>query len=341
MNNLLCIVGPTGVGKTRLAEEIRKSFDFAPHHSVQDPAQNDQNPIGNVDLISIDSRQVYIGMNIGTGKDAKILGTDLVAPKSLFSVAEFVRIVTPMIEKIWENSKLPILVGGTGFYLKAIIDGIETIEIPPNNKLRKELEKYSVPRLQEKLLSMYPYIYKLKGKRRKIKVEEKISEQAGMNNSDWNNPRRLIRKIEILYYSSVGEHLPVLPMGTTGRSSPTLKINKTLIIGLTAPLPIIKQNIEHRVQERLDNGLLEEINGLVKKYGWNEVLRNTIAYREWEDFFAKKVTRDKTITKWTQDEFDYAKRQLTWFKKDQRVMWLTDNFLERTLELIQSTHLLD
>jgi tRNA dimethylallyltransferase len=161
---------------------------------------------------------------------------------------------------------------------------------------------------------------------------EKSREVLGMNNSDWNNPRRLIRKIEIL--TNTNKYYPIL--------TNTNKLNylNLAIIGLTAPLSTIKQNIERRVQERLDKGLLGEIKGLVREYGWNEVLRNTIAYKEWEDFFNGKITREQVVTNWTKDEFNYAKRQLTWFRKDRRVVWLNKDYLKGALELINSSYLL-
>lgn len=322
MNNLLAIVGPTAVGKTRLAEEIKRYGQTG--RSV---------PTEKIELISVDSRQVYTGMDIGTGKDAKIFGTDLTKPDKLFNVADYCRVVKPHIEKLWREGKLPILVGGTGLYLKALIDGIETIDIPPNEELRKKYANASVAKLQKILVSMYPYM-------------SKKNERAGMNNSDWNNPRRLIRRIEIQeYLLNVGAYnykptaLPKAGLGVY--NCKPLQINKLLIIGLTAPLTVIKNNIVLRVKDRLDKGLLEEIKGLVKAYGWNEVLKNTIAYKEWEDFFAGKITKDEAIKRWTLNEMQYVKRQLTWFRKDCRVVWFENDYLNGVLKLISSSHLLD
>jgi tRNA dimethylallyltransferase len=319
MNNLICIVGPTATGKTKLAKEIKYKIEHFNNRTIEQS--------GKAELISIDSRQVYIGMDIGTGKDAKIFGTDLVQPEKLFNVSDFVKIIRPKIEELWRQDILPILVGGTGLYLRAVIDGIETMEIPPDEELRKKYEKYSVEELQEKLKEL------------DSRFREDDSKVKLINNSDWNNPRRLIRRIEILNFYSVGDDLPVVPMGQTRRSVPTLKIDRLLMIGLPAPLPKITKNIEKRVQERLDQGLLEEIKKLVKRYGWNEVLRNTIAYKEWEEFFSGKITQEDAIKNWTKDEIDYAKRQITWFKKDMRIKWFesTDiNLLQKSLELINS-----
>ncbi len=312
---VLAIVGPTGVGKTRAAEEIRKSFGLP-------RPQDDRNQTGNVGLISVDSRQVYCGMDIGTGKDAKIFGTDLTKPDKLFSVADYCFIVKPYIQKLLDAGKLPVLVGGTGLYLKALIDGIDTIDVPQNPELRKELEKLSVGELQKELQkttkSLDPRSFIIKRKLVAWDDKQESEDKCGMNNSDWMNPRRLVRKIEIEKYKTI---VPLLHCSIAKE----LKYDNLLIVGLTSSLSQIQKNIERRVKDRLDKGLLAEIKGLVKIYGWNEVLRSTIAYREWENYFKGKATYEETVAKWTRDEVNYAKRQLTWFKKDKRIKWVKSN----------------
>lgn len=287
---LLAIVGPTGIGKTKLALEIQKRR-------------------GNCQLISVDSRQVYRGMDIGTGKDAKISGTDLVKPEKIFNVADFCRQVTPIVEKTWRENKLPILVGGTGLYLKALIDGIETLAIPPDETLRQKLEKMTVQELQEK-----------------------IGWRKNMNNSDWQNPRRLIRKIEINEVKN--------------REAPTVKLvhlqpDSLLILGLKTLFEKIKDQIILRVKDRMKLGLLTEIENLTAVYGWNLVLRSTIAYKEWEDFYLQKITKEEAIRRWIRDETAYAKRQLTWFKKDPRVIWLEKTTPDEEKTINEALALLD
>src|SRR5687767_6639381 len=125
MKKLLVICGPTATGKSSLAFKLARKF--------------------NGELISADSRQVYIGMDIGTGKEwgegVEIWGYDLVDPDKEFSVAQYLRFATKKISDIEKRGKLPILVGGTGLYIKGVVDGIPTVDVPRNKKLREILEK--------------------------------------------------------------------------------------------------------------------------------------------------------------------------------------------------------
>ena len=173
MQKLLVICGPTSVGKTSLAIRLAKKF--------------------NGEIVSADSRQVYKKMDIGTGKDLpansklqtlnsklgfyliqsiKLWGYDLVEANEEFNVSEYLNIAKTVITDIQKRGKLPILVGGSGFYIKGVIDGIPTVNIPANKELRNKLESMTAPDLFEKLAEL-------------------SAERAGsMNSSDKKNPRR-------------------------------------------------------------------------------------------------------------------------------------------------------
>lgn len=271
MKKLLVICGPTATGKTALGVKLAKRFSG--------------------EIVSADSRQVYKGMDIGTGKDLPALdGTpawllDVVSPNKQFSVANYLKLAWGAIEDIWARGKLPIIVGGTGFYIKAITEGIGTLGIPPDWKLRKKLESYRVTELQNLLKKKDPQRW------------EK------MNRSDRENPRRLIRAIEVAGKQLKTEHCKL----------------DALFIGLTAPYAILYRRIDERVDKRIGEGIEEEIRGLAKKgYNFkNSVLGTTIGYCEWED--AKP--RDQIIKQWKFDEHDLARRQMTWFKKNKQINW--------------------
>jgi tRNA dimethylallyltransferase len=276
MNKLLVIAGPTATGKTRLAIDLSKKF--------------------NGEIVSADSRQVYKGMDIITGKETargvRIWLYDVIKPNQKFSVADYYDLAWKAITDIWERKKLPILVGGTGFYVKAVLEGIGTMGIGPDWNLRSKLSNYQINELQI-------YLKKLDRKR-----------WEKMNESDRQNPRRLIRAIEI------------------AKNRKSLTVNRessnfdSLMIGLTAPYKVLYQRIDERVEERLKMGAEREIKKLLdQSYDWdNSVLGTTIGYREWRDFFEGKASKEEVIQKWKYDEHNYARRQMTWFKR-MAVVW--------------------
>ena len=272
MNKILIISGPTATGKTDLAVKLAQKF--------------------NGELISADSRQIYIGMDIGTGKDKPknipihLLG--IVTPDQSFSVAQYQRLSLPLIKKVQSQNKLPIIVGGTGQYIDAIINPQkDTFHIAPNILLRFILNKLSTPTLQK--------VYRFMDRRA----------FDALNNSDKNNPHRLIRKIEIKL-SSKKNITPIFQGGIKGGF---------LHLSLTAPHHYLYSRIDARVQNRLNQGLLTEIKNLLKKYSWNSPGLNTLSYKEFKSYFAKKESLSDAVTKWTNHEHGYARRQKTWFKK--------------------------
>lgn len=334
MKKILVICGPTATGKTGLGIRLAKRFAG--------------------EIVSFDSRQVYRGMDIGTGKDLPVnskLKTqnsklnlkskklkigyylingfriwlyDVVAPDYRFNAADYCQSALPVIKDIWERGKLPILVGGTGFYLEALLEGIATLGMPPDWSLRKKLEKKSVESLQEQLKKIAP------------------SRWQKMNPSDRANPRRLIRALEV---AAFGEKKEKDTRGFLGvKKEFCLGKEAVLKIGLKAPLPLLKKRIDRRVEERLKQGLLEEIERLLAK-GYcfeNSRLGETLAYQEWREWFEGKeqtlALRQEIIGAWKKHEYQYARRQMTWFKKDKEIIWFDisdENYQKKVEKLVE------
>jgi len=252
MDKLLVICGPTAIGKTALAAFLAKKF--------------------NGELISADSRQVYRGMDIVTGKDrpnVPIWLYDVVNPDEEFSVSHWVKLASDAIVNIQKRNKLPIVVGGTGLYIHALLNPLETINIPPDSKLRTQLSILSKTQLQEKLQKIAPNIWK------------------ELNISERNNPRRLNRKIEINESKIDGNKQQ--------------NLFNYLMVGLTAPLTELDQRIDKRFAKRVQQGMNDEINILIKKYKQDLPSMSAIGL----------------------NEHAYARRQMTWFKKQAGIHWFT------------------
>ncbi len=311
MKKLLVICGPTATGKTSLGLSLARKF--------------------NGEIISADSRQVYQGMDIGTGKDLprnsnfhypvsnlrlknfqigyyetkgiKIWLYDIVKPDYFFNVADWVKCAKLVIKDIYQRDKLPILVGGTGFYLKALIEGFETIGIPPDYDLRQKINSLSVKELKEKLKKL------------------DLPRWKKMNKSDKENPRRLIRAIEVALFRQKNPFL-----ADKLKSQSKDKKLEILMIGLKATLKLLYQKIDKRVEERIKEGVEKEIRSLLMAgYDFEKsILGATIGYKEWKEYFTanvKKQTVKEIIYLWQLAEHHYAKRQITWFKKQKLIKW--------------------
>lgn len=296
---LLVVCGPTATGKTSLAVKLAKKF--------------------NGELVSADSRQVYKDMTIGTGKDlpigakikypffskygyyliegVKVWGYDLANPKDEFNISWFLSFSNKIIPEIQKRGKLPILVGGTGLYIKGALYGIPTLDIPKNEELRNELETRSIQSLYETLSQLDSF------------------KAASMNSSDRKNPRRLIRAIEIAQWK-----LGNGPLST--QDAPPRNFDSILEIGLTAPTDYIDNKISLRVEERVKSGVRQEIQNLLDSgLGWESQSMASIGYRQWRDNFEGGVDEQTVISEWKKEERKYAKRQMTWFKKDADINW--------------------
>jgi len=242
-------------------------------------------------LVSADSRQVYRHMDIVTGKDhpkdITIHGIDIVDPDEPCSVAIWYDAVMPHIKQAWKEGKQVILVGGTGLYVKAITSGIATMQVPINQVLRDELSPLSIPELQAKLSSLDS-----------LKL-------ASMNHSDLLNPRRLIRAIEVAGHPEKSQIISC----------------DSKLVGLKYSVESIERNkIQERVVTRLELGAITETKSLLSLYNPNLQSMSAIGYRSIIKFIEKSCTEDEMIEEWVSGELSYAKRQMTWFRK-QPVIW--------------------
>ncbi len=278
MNQLLCIVGSTGTGKTAKAIEI----------AALTPSI----------LVSADSRQVYRGMDIVTGKDhpqeVKIYGIDIVNPDESCSVAVWYDAIMPHIQTAWNEDKLVIVVGGTGLYVRALTGGIPTMQVPINGPLRDQLSTLTVPELQEKLQTGDPTKF------------------AQMNTSDQQNPRRLVRAIE------VAQSTRILTASAAKHNA--------MIVGLKyEDLSEQENKIRERVMSRLKAGAVEETKKLLTQYTKDLQSMSAIGYRSIISYLEGSYTEEKMIERWIADELAYAKRQMTWFRKVDAIKWYDRN----------------
>jgi len=263
------ILGQTATGKSNLAVKIAKKI--------------------NGEVISADSRQVYKGLDIGTGKITKKEMKDIphhlldvANPKKKFTVVEYQKLTNSAIAEIVNKNKIPIICGGTGFYIDAITKGTIFPEVPPNPKLRKTL--YS-----KLAIALFEYLKKLDPRRAKdIK-----------NKNEQNNKIRLVRAIEIAKALGKVPELKVQPCQY-----------KFIKIGLYLPPDKLKKKIEKRVKKMFQDGLLKEIKSF-KKSGVSEKRLKEFGF-EYDSPTYEKVVKE-TIK--------YTKRQKTWFKRDKEIRW--------------------
>jgi len=277
-SKLIVILGPTASGKSELAIKLAKKF--------------------NGEIVSADSRQVYKGMDIGTGKVTQkerqriphyLL--DVASPKRRFTVAQYRKLALKAINRIQKKGKLPILCGGTGFYIQAVVDGIVIPEVPPDWKLRKKLEKKSVKELYQILKKLDP--------RRSKNIEKE-------------NPRRLIRAIEIV--KKIGP-VPIL------KKKPLPY--PVLMIGIKKSPEELKKLIKERFLRWLKQGLIKEVKRLKKSgLSWKKIEDFGIHYRVISQYLQKKINYKKMIENSLKELQNYTKRQMTWFKREKKINWV-------------------
>ena len=318
---VLIICGPTATGKTRFGLQMAKKFKG--------------------EIVSADSRQVYVGMDIVTGKDLpsnlksqisnlkwrdrnlgfyeiggiKVWLYDVVSPNEPFNVAFWKECADIVIADIRSRDSLPVVVGGTGLYLKSLTHSLSQISVPPHQILRTQLAAKSAKYL-------FNYLNKLDPNR-----------ASRLNSSDRANPRRLIRAIEIALSSN---QPPPSLLAKTRAEGENLREGRGvsyLTIGLTAPRAELYRRVDLRVDDRLRQGAEAECQRLVSKYGWDLPSFTASGYR------ALRSSEPKTI--WSNLEHAYIRRQLTWFTHKPDVRWFditASRWQSRAQELISSVN---
>ena len=254
----------------------------------------------NGEIISADSRQVYKKMDIGTAKPSKEQRArvphylvDKISPDKEFNVTGYKKLAVKAIKDIQKRGKTPFLVGGTGLYIQAIVDNLSFLQVPPQKKLRASLEKEDL----KKLAAIY----------------EKL-DPKGAEFIDQKNRRRLIRAIEVCFVTKK----PFWEQREQG--DPLFDV---LQIGLNLSSEELKKNNENRVKKMIKLGLIKETKSLAKKYGWEITAMQSIGYQEWLPYFKNRASQQEVVEKIKTHTLQFANRQMTWFRKDKRIVWIS------------------
>jgi tRNA dimethylallyltransferase len=297
---IVVILGVTASGKSSLAVEIVKKL------SAQGGLVSGWN---GAEIISADSRQVYIGLDIGTGKikEEEKEGIphyliDVADPKDEFNVTQFKELAEEKIDEILSKGKLPIIVGGSGFYIQTIVDGLVLPEVSPNKKLRAELENKSLEELEKILTNLEPQI------------------NAMIYHS---NKRRIIRAIEII--KTLG-NIPEL------KKEPKYNV---LQIGLDMSDDLLKSNIYKRLMQRINEGMVEEGKIVEGKIGFERMIKLGLEYKYLALFLQSKITKEDMVKELNKAIWQYAKSQRKWFGRDKRIKWFEPNENKKIFDLIE------
>src|SRR6056297_1367447 len=286
-DKVVAILGPTAAGKTELSLKIAKEFD--------------------AEIISADSMQIYQEMNIGTAKVSKEVQKkikhhqiDIIKPNQDYSVADYQVDVDPIIKDIFQRDKLPLLVGGTGLNIKAVLEGFSLPDMDPDKKLREKLRKEAKEKGNE-------YVHhKLK------EIDPKLA-----NKLHPNDLRRVIRGIEI--YKLTG-HTKTYYKKKQEEAPPRYEAIK---IGLTRNRQELYDRINKRVEMMVENGLLKEAKEIFNKYDLDKksTARQAIGYKELFKHFKGEYDLDEAVRRIKRNTRHYAKRQLSFFKRDIEIIW--------------------
>ena len=286
--NLIVILGPTASGKTQMATKL--AYDLQG------------------EIISADSRQVYKNMDIGTGKDLNqyIINDrkipyhliDIVVPESEFNLFEFQNRFYKIFGDLIEKKTLPVLVGGTGLYLEAVLRGYDMPLAPMDQELRKELNRKSKDELQKMLLALKPHLH---------------------NKTDLEDSERLIRAIEIERARSIKDQ--------DQGEKPSID---AVVFGIRWERSTLRQRITVRLKDRLEQGMIEEVMNLhTAGLAWTKLESFGLEYRFISQYLQRKISFDEMTNKLNAAIHQFAKRQETWFRRMEKkgivIKWLQSN----------------
>ncbi len=290
---VLCIVGPTSSGKTGLGITLAKK------HSGE--------------IINADARQVYQEFSIGTGKpmggkrickdercyylyeDIPHYLMDFLPPGRPFTVAEWKEAAMTAVTGITNRTHLPIVVGGTGLYIQALVDNYQIPEVPPQPSFRDAMSKKPLEELVQMLIKLDP-------------EAEKIV--------DLKNPRRVVRALEVITFT--GE-----PFSEQRKKQEP--IVEPFLIGIKHDRDVLRERFNQAVEHYIEAGWIDEIRR-VKKEGvaWDAPAMTSIGYRELGEYVRGETSLEEAIQKTKEATWQYARRQMTWFKRDKRIHWVKD-----------------
>ena len=293
----IVILGPTASGKSDLAIQIA--------HYVR--THKNALGISNVAIISADSRQVYRGLDIGSGKVTKKemrgithYGLDIASPKRRFTVSQYQRYVKKTLQKLQKQNIIPIICGGTGLYIDSVLYNYSFPEVKPNLSLRKKLEKLTT----EKLFTL---------------LQKKSPVRA--QTIDRHNRRRLIRALEILENQ---KHIPPLVKKP---------LENTLVLGINPSLETLRKRIHLRLTKRLRSGMIAEVQKLhTQGISYERLDSFGLEYRYISRFLKGTLTKQEMTEQLEKEIQQYAKRQMTWFKRNRSIVWLHEANLNETLQ---------
>ena len=292
----IIILGPTATGKSALAVELAKKM--------------------NGEIISADSMQVYRGMDIGTAKptieERQGIAHHLIDvrdPDEEWTVSDFVERANGLTGKLANEGKTPIIVGGTGLYLWSLIEGFSFPITPADKELRAKLEKEPLVYLHSRLAAV------------DLEAAAKIHP---------NDKKRIIRALEV--YTLTGKPISQLQklrmepetkrLGSIEEEPRRLAAGSYLLIGLNLPRDQLYERINKRVDEMMDKGLIDEVNGLRGKgYGRELISMQALGYKEVIDYLENKYTKDEMIEELKKRTRNFARRQMTWFRRFKDVSW--------------------